>query len=221
MFELIKLLVCAMPWWLKRRVLVRFWGYKIDASASIGFSYVFPKAMTLGPCARISHLNVVRNINVLSMGAHSIITRLNWIAGPVYKVGQPDDADARLRCALYLGDHSAITSRHLIDCSDTVSIGRFATLAGFRSQILTHSIDLAECRQRTKPVAIGEYCFVGTGCILLPGSALPARSVLAAGSTLTRAHEAPGMLYAGLPAVPKKNLAVDRGYFTRAVGFVN
>jgi hypothetical protein len=50
----------------------------------------------------------------------------------------------------------------------------------------SHSIDLHECRQSSKPFAIGEYCFVGTGCVILAGSELPDYSVLGASSLLNR-----------------------------------
>ena len=56
----------------------------------------------------------------------------------------------------------------------------------------------------------------GTGCILLPGSALPDYSVLGAGAVLTKAHERTGCLYAGSPAKEIKSLDVESiPYFKR------
>jgi acetyltransferase-like isoleucine patch superfamily enzyme len=75
--------------------------------------------------------------------------------------------------------------------------------------MLTHSIDVYNNRQDAKPIRIGKYCFVGTGCILLPGSELPDYSVLGAGAVLTKAHTKPGCLYAGSPAKEVKELDVD------------
>lgn len=220
MKRLFGLFICLLPWPLKRRLLTWFWGYEIDPGAWIGVAYVFPEKLRMGRGARIGHLTFVGRLRQLEMGECAMIGRLNWITG--FPLGNATffSADAERMPALILGEHSAITNRHLIDCTDRVSIGRFTTFAGFRSQILTHSIDLDECRQRARPVTIGEYCFVGTGCILLGGSALPDRSVLAAGSTLTRAHAEPGMLYAGLPAERKKPIAEDARYFSRPRGFV-
>ena len=40
-----------------------------------------------------------------------------------------------------MGRHAALTSRHYVDCSNRVDIGEFTTVAGARSQILTHAID--------------------------------------------------------------------------------
>src|SRR3712207_7972137 len=43
----------------------------------------------------------------------------------------------------------------------------------FRSQFLTHSIDLLENVQRSRPIKIGKFCFVGTNSVILGGSVLP------------------------------------------------
>ncbi len=101
------------------------------------------------------------------------IGRGNWITGfPLggtrHFLHEPDRAPE-----LHVGTHAAITNRHLIDCTNRVHLGAFSTFAGFRSQILTHSIDLGSCRQSSAPVRIGRYCFVGTGCTLLAASSLP------------------------------------------------
>ena len=86
--------------------------------------------------------------------------------------------------------------------------------------ILTHSIDLKESRQRSKPVHIGHHCFVGTGCVLLSESALPDCSVLGAHSLLASRLETPGYLYAGNPAKPIKPVEPDAKYFSRDTGYV-
>lgn len=221
MKRFIQLLICLFPWPLKRRLLSRFWGYEIHPSARIGLAYVYPDRLRMGAGARIGHLTVAVHLHEIDMREHALIGRINWITG--YPLNGKDffaEEDNRLP-ALRLGEHAAITNRHLIDCTNTVTVGRFTTMAGFRSQILTHSIDLNACHQSSAPVHIGEYCFIGTGCILLAGSALPDRSVLAAGSTLTKAHVEPQTLYAGLPAVRKKTLSADAKYFRRDKGYVN
>lgn len=52
---------------------------------------------------------------------------------------------------------------------------------------------------RFKPVRIGKRCFIGTGAILLPGTAVGDRSVIGAGSVVTGAIPA-GVVAAGVPA---------------------
>jgi acetyltransferase-like isoleucine patch superfamily enzyme len=100
-----------------------------------------------------------------------------------------------------------------VDCSGGVTIGAFTTFAGFRSQILTHSIDLETNLQTTGPVSIGKYCFIGTNSVLLMGSRLPDFSVLGAKSLLNKPYEETHWLYAGVPARPVKRLRLDLDYF--------
>jgi acetyltransferase-like isoleucine patch superfamily enzyme len=174
----------------------------------------------MGDHTSIGHLTVCKGLRKLHMGAHSSIGRGNWITGfPVqnktFFAHQKDRVPE-----LILGSQSAITHRHIIDCTNAVHIGEFTTLAGYRSQILTHSIDLMDCRQSSAPVRIGDYCFIGTDCVLLGGSALPSYSALGAKSLLNKAHAQTHSLYAGVPAQPVKSLEPEMKYFQREVGFV-
>jgi acetyltransferase-like isoleucine patch superfamily enzyme len=116
--------------------------------------------------------------------------------------------------------HAGISSRHLIDCTARVRIGAFATIGGFRSQLLTHSIDFAANRQAAEPIDIGEYSFTGTNSVMLGGSVLPHHCVLGAQSLLNRKWEEPYRLYAGVPAKPVKELSPELEYFRRTEGFV-
>jgi acetyltransferase-like isoleucine patch superfamily enzyme len=102
-----------------------------------------------------------------------------------------------------------------------VTIGRYSTFAGFRSQILTHSIDLKNSKQSCKPVSIGEYCFVGTGCVILGGSRLPSYSVLGANALLNSSPEDTYSLYAGVPAKKINSIPKSHNYFYRKSGFVD
>ena len=214
------LLVCAvLPWALKRLAYTRLCGYSIAPGCRIGLSLVLVDRLTMEPGASIGHLNVVKGLDEVRMGEKATICRLNWIYG--FPSGTDHFAHQPERVSrLTLEEHAALTSRHLVDCTNEVSIGAFATFAGFRSQILTHSIDLAESRQSSKPIRIGRYAFVGTGCILLGGSRVPDCSVLGAGSVLTKAYEDTHTVYGGNPAKPIKELPKDTKYFLRTQGFV-
>jgi acetyltransferase-like isoleucine patch superfamily enzyme len=170
--------------------------------------------------AKIGHLTVCRGLERLTLGEHATVGRLNWISA------YPRDGSGHFahrtdrQPNLTLEEHAAITNRHIIDCTDQVTIGRYATVAGFRSQILTHSIDLAECRQDAKPIHIGCYAFVGTACTLLGGARVPDYSIVAANSLLHAAYEEPYRLYAGVPAKAVAELDRNLKYFTRTKGFV-
>ena len=220
-----KLIVCALtlplPWFLRRVLLQWFCGYRLHPTSRIGVSLVYPAELVMEEYASIGHFTVCKGLKRLRLGAHASIGRGNWITGfpaenKTFFAHQKDRVPE-----LLLGSQSAITHRHIIDCTSAVHIGAFTTVAGFRSQILTHSIDLMDCRQSSAPVTIGDYCFVGTDCVLLGGSALSSYSALGAKSLLNKPHTQTHCLYAGVPAQPIKSLEPDMKYFQRDIGFVH
>ncbi len=93
-----------------------------------------------------------------------------------------------------------------------VRIGDF-TLFGPGAQILTplHPLD-AELRRRQefgKPVEIGSDVWVGAGALVLPGVRIGSRSVIGAGSVVTR--DVPeGVLAAGNPCRVMRSIAGER-----------
>ncbi len=212
-----------MPGALFRRVGVwacrRLLGYRIEAGASLGLCFIQAVDVSLGAGSRVRHFTIIRNIARLDLSARARFGTFNWIFGMVGPSTHFDRETDR-RSALVFEDDSAITSRHIIDCTDTVTLGRFSTVAGFRSQILTHGIDISVPRQSCAPVRIGPYALIGSGCIVLKGSVLPEGTVLAAGSTFGGAHQAPHQLWSGVPAVPVKALDPSLGYFVRRSGAV-
>lgn len=171
--------------------------------------------------SRIGHLNVIKGVSDVFMGKFSTIGNLNWITGLAELPSMESFLDQTNRVSRFLlAQHAAVTNRHFIDCTDEVSIGQYATFAGFRSQILTHSISIARGQQQCEKVFIGDYSFVGTGCILLPNAKVPNFSVLGAGSVLNKNFSEEYFLYAGSPARPVKTLDPDSVYFKRTMGYV-
>lgn len=221
MRDLGRLLLVLLPWPLRRRLLTLLYGYRIAPSARIGLAWVYPDRLEMGDGCTIGHLTVAKGLALLAMAPHASIGRGNWISGfPLggtrHFLHQPER-----RPELVLGAHAAITNRHLIDCTNRVEIGEFATFAGFRSQILTHSIDLRLGRQSSAPVRIGRYSFVGSGCTLLGGAELPDHCVLGAMSLLNRAYATPYRLYGGVPARELAEVDPSDAYFVRDIGFVD
>ena len=221
MKKILALILLLFPWPARRRLLNALLGYRIHPTARIGWSWICPDRLEMAPGARIGSLTVCKGLSLLKMGEQSRLGNLNWITGfPEGNKAFFGDEGER-RAELVIGEHAAVTHRHLIDCTNSVRIGRFTTFAGYRSQVLTHSIDLQRCRQASKPIVIGEYCFVGTNCVLLGGGALPDYSVLGASSVLNKAYSETHQLYAGNPARAVKELPQEMRYFQRSAGFVN
>lgn len=217
----ISLLGLLLPWPLRRRLLRAALGYSIHPDARIGWSIVLPTKLTMQKGSYIGHLTLVKGLQQLVLHEHARIGNLNWVtAFPLGTTSSHFQDQPARDPELLLAQHSAITNRHLIDCTDRVTIGEFSTLAGFRSQVLTHSISIDECRQRAGPVSIGRYCFVGTASVLLPRASLADYCVLGAGSVLNKALDEPYWLVAGTPARPVRPLSAEAKYFRREVGYV-
>lgn len=221
MRELFKVIIVLLPWCLRRLILVYFWKYEIHPSARIGYSFVYPKRLVMKEGSRIDHFTMAIHLDHIEIGRNSKIGRSNWITGfPTGGRSKHFLHQVSRKSELIIGEESAITKGHHIDCTNQIHIGSFVTIAGYKTQILTHSIDIVEGRQDSKPVVIGDYCFVGTSCILLGGAALPDFSVLAAGSMLAKKYENSHTIYGGVPARAVKTVPVDCRYFTRKSGFV-
>jgi acetyltransferase-like isoleucine patch superfamily enzyme len=210
-----------LPWPLRRWTLQRCFGYQIHPTARIGLAWVRPKRLVMDAGTEIGMLTVCKNLDLIHMHAKSRIGRGNWITGFPSGPSRHFAHEQERRPELILGEHAAITNRHLIDCTSRVVIGRFTTLAGFQSQILTHGIDLEECRQSSAPVTIGDFCFIGTNCVILGGSVLPCYSALAAKSLLNKPFEEDYSLYGGVPARSLKRLSREFRYFQRTTGMVD
>ena len=209
-----------LPWSLRRSFLERQFGFSIHPTSRIGLSWIFPRRLVMEEHARIGHFNMCKNADLLHLGAHSLIGQLNWITGFPTGSSRHFAHQPERRPELIIERHAGISSRHFIDCTARVRIGAFTTLAGYRSQLITHSIDLEAGRQSSKPIDIGEYCFLGTEAVILGGSSLPHHSVLGAKSLLNKQWDEPYHLYAGVPAKPIKKLPETMAYFQRQEGFV-
>jgi serine acetyltransferase len=211
--------IVLLPWFLRRRVLSLAFGYQLHPTSHIGRSWIFPEQLIMEGDARIEHFTVCRGIARLEMGPHSLISNFNWISG------EPRETRAGLYerfpdryPELVLEEHATIVKRHYIDCTDSVRIGEYAVLSGIRTTLLSHAYDIERGSQMAAPVRIGKYAMVSGNCTILPGSELPAYSVLGAASLLNKPFEQTHRLYGGVPAKEIKELPSEAGYFTRAVG---
>lgn len=193
--------------WMLRRL-----GHRIHPSAIARSCLVINvRAFSMAPESRVGRWNAFKNLHEVSVGTSATIGRFNTItANQVFARLYRDGA------RLTLAAHSYVTSRHRLDCSGSIRIGAYASVAGHSTTILTHSIDLRRDAQAAYPVTIGERSFLGTSCTLLGGAEMPADSVLGAGSVLTRSRNPrePG-LWAGVPATHRG--PAEGSWFTRSV----
>lgn len=209
-----------LPNVLKRPFLRLLLGFELHPTATIGLAWLGMKHLRMAEGARIGHLNVFKNLDAVVLKEHASIGRMNFFtcvpSSDARHYGHIENRSTEFQ----LGVHSHVTMRHLFDCNAPVLVGDFVTVAGYGSQFLTHSIDIELCRQDAHPIVIEDFSFVGTGCILLGGSKLPARSVLGAGAVLNKSFEEPESLYAGVPAIFKKRLPKETKYWQRQSGWI-
>lgn len=210
-------LMVVLPASVKRRLVVRFLGWDIDPTAYLGRSVVLVKHVSMGPGASIGPMNVIRDLEELRLGPGASIASRNWVTGwplttDVYRHSPDRDP------SLVLGEGAMITVGHEIDCSDRVELGDYASLAGFRSQILTHSLDLVRDHFVTGPVVIGDRTAVMSGCMLLSGTTVPARTIVSAGSVVNTKLGEELTFYRGNPAEPVRSLPASLRFFRRGLG---
>lgn len=214
----VAIVAVVLPWPLRRALFQSMFGWKLNPTSRIGLSLILADHVILEAGARIGRSNVISPIGLLHLGPYASIGHGNRIMGA--QKANLYSAEPDRRSALIMGEHSALTRDHLVDCTSTVTIGRFTTFAGYRSQILSHSPDFENARQISQPVRIGEYCFIGTGCIVLFGTNIPDFSIVGAGSVFTRTQTEPYFIYGGNPAGPIKALSPELAYFKRTFGYL-
>lgn len=202
MKKVVQMLVWLLPACRSKNATLRLVGHDIAPTATARPNLVWGvDRFVMADSSSINRGNAIKGMREVRLGVGSSIGRTNLISA--------HGAYRRLAegARLILGERSYITSRHELDCSGSLILEEFSALAGFRSQVLSHSIDLVRNAQTALPVRIGARSFVGARCLLLGGSSLPPRSVLAAGSVLTASpREEPG-LWAGVPARRKGEIA--------------
>ena len=217
----VQLFFLPFPWAIRKIVLNTILDIKFEKGAKIGYSVFLAKKSILRKNSVIKNFSFVNEIDFFEMGAFSKIGNRNWITGSSSELKKGYNASPHRKCEFIIGEHTRITANHHFDCNGGVYIGKYTTIAGMNTQILTHGIDLIESVQKADKTIIGTYCFVGTKCIILKGAVLPNNCLLAAGAVLTKSYVESEMIYAGVPAKPVKKIPLDAKYFSRKSGNVN
>ena len=117
-------------------------------------------------------------------------------------IPEPDAVNA-VDSRFTLGAGSIITTGHKIDFTDRVLIGRRTIIGGRNSSLWTHN------RQRTRPISIGEFAYLGSEIRMAPGSSIPSRCIVGIGAVITGEIETGEWLIGGVPAKPIKELGAE------------
>ncbi len=208
-------LVALLPSAIKRPSYRLFFGYKIGKRVRVGFSIIDARECRIDDDVQIGHLNVVIGVEKLTIGDHTRIGYLNIIRGgdevrlgryseiirlnEINSIPEPDvvnPTDPRF----LLGAGSIITTGHKIDFTDRVEIGRRTIIGGRNSSLWTHN------RQRTRPIEIGSFAYIGSEIRMAPGGSIPSKCIVGIGSVITGRLDQEGYLIAGVPAKSIKEL---------------
>ncbi len=210
--------VALLPSMLKRPCYRLFFGYRIGKRVRVGFSILDAGECQIDDDVQIGHLNVIIGVQKVTIGEHVRIGHLNIIRGgdevrlgrfaeiirlnEINSIVDPDvvnEVDPRF----LLGDGSIVTTGHKIDFTDRVEIGRRSILGGRNSSLWTHN------RQRTRPIEIGSFAYVGSEIRMAPGASLPSRCIVGIGSVVTGKLTGEEKLIAGVPAKVVKDLSEE------------
>ncbi len=211
-------LIALLPSFLMRPCYRLLFGYRVGKRVRIGFSIIDAAHCTIEDDVQIGHLNVVLGVNKLTMGDHVRIGHLNIIRGgdevrlgryseiirvnEINSIPNPEVVNP-VDPKFLLGPGSIITAGHKIDFTDRVEIGRRAIIGGRNSSLWTHN------RQRTLPISVGDFAYVGSEIRMAPGSAIPPRCIVGIGAVITGKIDGEGYLIGGVPAKLIKELSED------------
>lgn len=212
------LLAVATPQPIKHAIYRRILGWDIHPTARFGFSLIAVGHLSAGEDAKVGHLTVIKECDEVRLGVGSMIGPFNWITSPPRSPEMFPYSPGR-RPRLVVDDEAAITTRHIVYCSDEVVIEPYAILGGLRSQIVTHGPDYMTGCQRTAPVRIGHHSIVATSCTMLAGSSVPPRCIVAGGTTVAGPLLEELTLYGGTPARALKKLPEEAELFHREHGY--
>lgn len=215
---IVKALIAPLPSAIKRLLYRALFGYKIGKRVRIGLSIIDAGVCEIGDEVSIGHLNLFIGTKELSIGEHTRIGHLNIFRGgdeirigryceilrlnEINSIPEPDvvnEIDPRF----ILGDGSMIGASHKIDFTDRVEFGKRVILGGRNSSVWTHN------RQRTLPVTIGDFSYIGSEIRIAPGGAIPARCIVGIGSVITKRLVQEDTLIVGVPAEVVKPLGED------------
>jgi acetyltransferase-like isoleucine patch superfamily enzyme len=176
----------------------------------LGFSLVLVDRLVLQGTARIGHFNLLY-LRRLVLRQDAYLGRANVVHGPMSVsladraaignnnkiVRGPRGLVVSGPACLRLGELAKITAEHRIDCTASVSIGDFSTMAGTSCELWTHGY----VHDQTGPgryridgaVRIGHNVYIGSASVITAGVAIADGVIIGAGTTVARSLLEPGL----------------------------
>jgi len=193
-------LLLLLPSALKIHILRRG-GARIGKSCRIGASLIVANDLVLEDHVTIGSFNIIYRVKKCKIGRGSCIGSMNWIAGG--GTGQ-----------LLIGQNSSVRRLHYIDVSGGFGMGDNSIIAGRGSIFFTHGLS-PEVFDVVAPIQIGNWCYIGAAARFSPGSGVSDGTFVGLGSVVTKCHDTPYVLLAGVPAKKVKTLNPEMAYFSK------
>ena len=185
-------------------------GHRVASGVRIGFTILRVEQLVLQERSRIGHLNFI-SIRRLTLRTDAYVGRLNIIHGPVSvslsqssaigngnkitrgATGPVTFGPSRLR----LGKLAKITANHRLDCTSSIVVGDFSTIAGANSELWTHGYvhdETGPGRYRVDGrIDIGNNVYIGSASIITTGVRISDSVIVGAGAVVARNLAEPGM----------------------------
>lgn len=184
-------------------------GHRIAPGCRVGFSLLLCDLVACEPGVAIGHLNLVR-ARRLVMRREAYLGRMNVVNGPMslqFAARAALGNDNRVLRAprgvttgparLRLGTLAKITSNHRVDCTRSIDIGDYTTIAGAGSQLWTHGyVHDVEGPGRYRidgRIVIEHNVYVGSACFISMGVRIGHGSVVGGGTAVARSLPALGV----------------------------
>lgn len=203
----------------REKILRKMFGHEVHPSARIGLCFISVEHLYVAEGSGIASFTLIRGLRQCILHEEVDIGRFNWITAIPLGGGEFFQGVEGRDPSLEIAFGSVILHRHIVDCNAKVTIGKLSGIAGYRSTILTHGVDIRENAQTAEPVTIGDHTMIGSNCVILGGSVIPDYSVVSAGSTVRSAFTEPG-LYSGVPAKRVADLPQDAKFFHRTTKMI-
>lgn len=214
------------------RPLAKTMGHTIAPGARIGLSWISCERLTMAPGARIGHFNLVQ-VRRIVMRSNARLGYMNICRGPVsLRLGPGADLGNRNTVSraprgvtfgpaqLWLGQGAKVTAGHSLDCTRSIRLGQYSTLAGKSSQIWTHGYvheENAASRYRVDgSVRIGKNVYLGSSVIVTGGVSICDAASVGVGTCVTKPLTEPAFYVSGAmrmlpkPADPASRTDMER-----------
>lgn len=184
-------------------------GHKIHPRTRIGFSLIWINGtLTLREGSKIGHFNIVKT-NKVFIDKQGYIGSWNNLRGPfeIYlaETGAIGNGNQCSRApigvtygtsVLKLGILSKLTSNHRVDCTRSVTIGDYTTIAGHNCELWTH----AYYHDKTGPgrfrldgeIEIGSNVYIGSRCVINCGVKITDQVIVGANACISKSILKPG-----------------------------